>query len=143
MNEDVGRPFRGAELARLKPRPTLALVLVVCALVLAPTLAYRVGVDQGVFAYMGSALLRGDWPYIRTWEADFPGLMFLQAAEIFLFGKSIAMFRLFDILFQLGNAYFIFRIADRLSGRVAAMIAAILFCLIYQGYGTWNTAQAA
>ncbi len=117
------------------------MVLGVCALVLAPTLAYRVGVDQGVFAYMGSALLRGDWPYIGTWESDFPGLMFLQAVEIFLFGQSIAMFRLFDILFQLGNAYFIFRIADRISGRTAAMLAAILFCLIYQGYGTWNTAQ--
>jgi hypothetical protein len=113
----------------------------VCALILAPTLAYRVGVDQGVFAYMGSALLRGDWPYISTWEADYPGLMFLQAAEIFVFGKSIAMFRLFDLLFQIGNAYFIFRIADRLSGRVAAMVAAVLFCLIYQGYGPWNTAQ--
>ena len=117
------------------------LILGVCALILAPTLAYRVGVDQGVFAYMGSALLRGDWPYIATWEADYPGLMFLQAAEIFVFGKSIAMFRLFDILFQLGSAYFILRIAEKLSGRVAAMIAPILFCLIYQGFGYWNTAQ--
>jgi hypothetical protein len=116
-------------------------VLGACALVLAPTLAYRVGVDQGVFAYMGDALLQGKWPYIATWEADYPGLVFLQALEIFLFGKSIVMFRLFDLLFQLGNAYFIFRISDRLSGRVAGTVAAVLYCLIYQGYGPWNTAQ--
>lgn len=121
--------------------PSTAVVLGVCALVLAPTLAYRVGVDQGVFAYMGAALLRGDWPYMHTWEADFPGLMFLQAAEIALFGKSIVMFRLFDILFQLGNAFFVFRIATRLSGRTGAMVAAVLYCLIYQDYGPWNTAQ--
>ncbi len=121
--------------------PSPALVLAVCALVLAPTLAYRVGVDQGVFAYMGAGLLRGEWPYMHSWEADFPGLMFLQAAEIFVFGKSIAMFRLFDVLFQLGTAWFVFRIADRLSGRVGATVAAILYCLIYQDYGPWNTAQ--
>ena len=134
--KDAGGPRMGAGSV-----PRTAVVLGICALVLAPTLAYRVGVDQGVFAYMGSALLRGDWPYIGSWESDFPGLMFLQALEILAFGKSIAMFRLFDVLFQLGNAYFIFRITDRLSGRVAAMVAAILFCLIYQGYGPWNTAQ--
>lgn len=127
--------------AQIKPRPATALVLATCAVALAPTLAYRVGVDQGVFAYMGDALLHGKWPYIATWEADYPGLVFLQAFEIFLFGKSIVMFRAFDLLFQLGNAYFIFRIADRLSGRVAAAVAAVLFCLIYQGYGPWNTAQ--
>jgi len=121
--------------------PRTALVLGVCALVLAPTVAYRIGVDQGVFAYMGAGLLRGEWPYIHSWEADFPGLMFLQAAEILVFGKSIAMFRLFDVLFQLGTACFVFRIADRLSGRVGAMVAAILYCLIYQDYGPWNTAQ--
>ncbi len=121
------------------PRP--ALILALCALALAPTLAYRVGVDQGVFAFMGAGLLRGEWPYIHSWESDFPGLMFLQAAEIFLFGKSIVMFRLFDVLVQLGTAWFVFRIADRLSGRVAALVAAVLYCLIYQDYGPWNTAQ--
>lgn len=122
-------------------RPRTTAVMAVCALILAPTLAYRIGVDQGVFAYMGGAILRGSWPYVHTWESDFPGLMFLQAAEILVFGKSIAMFRLFDILFQLGNAYLVFRMADRVSGRVAALVAAVLFCLIYQGYGPWNTAQ--
>ena len=136
----MSRVTRSATVGRSEG-PSAALVLGVCALVLAPTIAYRVGVDQGVFAYMGAQLLRGDWPYIHSWEADFPGLMFLQAAEIFLFGKSIWMFRLFDVLFQLVTAWFVFRIADRLSGRVGAMVAAILYCLIYQDYGPWNTAQ--
>ena len=99
------------------------------------------GVDQGVFAYMGAALLDGKWPYLQTWESDFPGLVFLQAGEILAFGRSAVAFRIFDLLFQLGNAYFIFQIAARTGGRAAALIAAVLFCLIYQGYGPWNTAQ--
>ena len=34
-----------------------------------------------------------------------------------------------------------FRIAARTTGRAAGLLAAVLFCLIYQGYGPWNTAQ--
>src|SRR5215467_5207606 len=118
-----------------------AMVMAVCALLLGPTLAYRMGVDQGVFAYMGAELLEGRWPYLHTWESDFPGLMFLQAIEIFFFGKSIAMFRLFDFIFQLGNSYLIYHIASRVGSRAGAYLAAAIFCLIYQGYGPWNTAQ--
>ncbi|MGE5836812.1 MAG: ArnT family glycosyltransferase, partial [Acidobacteriota bacterium] len=121
--------------------PRTAGVLAVCAVVLAPTLAFRMGVDQGVFAYMGAALLKGKWPYLQTWESDFPGLVFLQAGEILVFGRSGVAFRFFDLLVQLASAYLIFRMATRTGGRVAGLIAAVLFCLIYQGYGPWNTAQ--
>ncbi len=121
--------------------PPLPVVLAVCAAVLAPTLTFRMGVDQGVFAYMGNALLQGGWPYVDTWESDFPGLIFLQAAEIFVLGKSIVAFRFVDLLVQIGNAYLIYRMAARVRGRLAAFTAAVLFCLIYQGYGPWNTAQ--
>jgi hypothetical protein len=122
--------------------PRVAWVLAACALVLAPTLTYRIGVDQGSFAYMGAALVEhGRWPFIGTWENDFPGMVFLHAIEIAALGKSIAAFRAFDVLFQLVNAYFIFRIAAKTSGRAAGLLAAVLFCLIYQSYGPWNTAQ--
>ncbi len=118
-----------------------ALVLGACVLVLLPTLTYRMGVDQGVFAYMSAALLEGKWPYVGTWESDFPGLIFLQALQMFVLGKSIVAFRAFDLGVQVLSAYLIHRIARRTSGWVAATIAPILYCLIYQGYGPWNTAQ--
>jgi hypothetical protein len=137
---------RSAEPLPSSPAPPdwrwTALTLILCALILAPTLAYRMAVDQGVFAYIGAEILEGRWPYLDTWESDYPGLMFLQAAVIFLFGKSIFMFRFFDCLIQLGSAYLIYRIAYRVgSDRAAALLGAALFCLVYQGYGTWNTAQ--
>jgi len=121
--------------------PTDAWVLVLCSLLLAPTLAYRMGVDQGVFAYMGAELLEGRWPYIGTWESDFPGMVLLQAGEIALFGKSIAMFRLFDLLFQLANAFLVYRIGRAVGSSAGAILGAGTYCLIYQGYGPWNTAQ--
>ena len=122
-------------------RPRAVWALIACALALAPTLTFRMGVDQGVFAYMGASLLDGRWPYLHTWESDFPGLVFLQAGEILLLGKTVAAFRVFDLMCQLGNAFLIFRIGSRTSGRAGGLVAAVLFCLIYQGYGPWNTAQ--
>jgi hypothetical protein len=122
-------------------RGCTALVMGICALLLAPVLTFRMGVDQGVFAYMGAALLAGRWPYLGTWESDFPGLMFIQAAQIFVLGKSIAAFRLFDVAVQLANAYLVYRIARRVAGGIGAAVAAITFVLIYQGYGPWNTGQ--
>jgi len=113
----------------------------VCAIVLAPMLTYRMGVDQGVFAYMGAELLKGHWPYIATWESDFPGLIFIQAAEMAVLGRSIVMFRLFDCAVQLANAYFVYHITCRVADRAGAFVAAVIFVLIYQGYGPWNTAQ--
>jgi hypothetical protein len=142
----VSTPVRSAAPVTIRHDPTKTLpttiALMLCAIALAPTLTYRMGTDQGVFAYMGAAILDGRWPYLHTWESDFPGLMWLQALEILVLGKSIVMFRLFDFMFQLGNAYLIFRITTRIAGgAIAGSIAAVLFCLVYQGYGPWNTAQ--
>jgi hypothetical protein len=117
------------------------MVMAVSAVLLSPTLTYRMGLDQGVFAYLGAEVLEGRWPYIDTWDHAFPGLMYLQAMEILLLGKSIAMFRLFDLVYQLTNVYLIYRITRALSGRAASYVAASTYVLIYQGYGWWNTAQ--
>ncbi|MFV1987963.1 MAG: ArnT family glycosyltransferase [Gemmatimonadota bacterium] len=130
-NQPLGRPGAIEMLA----------VLVGAAILLAPTLSYRMGVDQGAFAYIGDQLLAGRWPYLGTWESDYPGMMFLQALELLLFGRSIVMFRVFDVLFQLGIVIFLYLTARRLSGRGAGVLGVGLYCLIYQGYGPWNTAQ--
>jgi dolichyl-phosphate-mannose-protein mannosyltransferase len=123
-------------------RAATAGLLAICALLLSPTLTYRMETDHGVFAYMGAAILDGRWPYLQTWESDFPGLMWLQAAEIALLGRSMVMFRMFDLACQLASVYCIWRIALRLTGDAAGgVVAAVMFCLVYQGYGSWNTAQ--
>lgn len=121
-------------------KPTAA-VLAVCAALLAPTLTFRFGLDQGVFAYMGAAILEGRWPYVDTWDHAFPGAMVLHALVILIGGKSIVFFRLFDLLFQLAVAGLIFRITTAVASRVGGFVGAVTYVLIYQSYGPWNTAQ--
>jgi hypothetical protein len=111
------------------------------ALLLAPSLAFRLGQDQGIFAYLAAEWLAGRWPYLATWDQNLPGMAALHALAIAALGKSVAAFRLFDFAWQLGNAFFVHRLARRLGGRAAALLAPSLFALVYQGYGPWNTAQ--
>jgi 4-amino-4-deoxy-L-arabinose transferase-like glycosyltransferase len=115
--------------------------MVLGLVLLLPTLSYRMSVDHGTFAHIGSEILKGRWPYIDTWESDWPGMMFLQAAEILAFGRSIAMFRVFDLLVQLVSVYLIYRLAVRVGSRAGGLLAVGVYCLVYQGYGPWNTAQ--
>ena len=123
-------------------RRQLAIAAVaLAAILLSPTLAYRATTDQGVFLYMGSQLLHGGWPYLATWEADYPGMVFLQALELLLLGKSIVCFRLFDWLLQIGSASFLFLLTRRMANTAGALLAACLFALLYQHQGPWNTAQ--
>jgi hypothetical protein len=117
------------------------MLLLSCGVLLSPMLSYRVGLDQGVFAYMGTQLLDGRIPYVDTWDHAFPGIILIHSAELLLFGEPIYMFRLFDLLWQLVTVWYLFRITARLAGGPAALLAAGVYCLIYQGYGPWNTAQ--
>lgn len=128
-------------MSRFANIPKVWIAIALCVLALAPTLAFRIAVDQGVFAYMGWRLLEGDWPYLETWESDFPGMVYLHALELLVFGKSIMAFRVFDLLFQLLNAFLIYRIAERLAGAAAGLLGAGMYCVIYASYGGWNTAQ--
>ena len=118
-----------------------AAVLALGLILLLPTLTYRMGVDQGVFAYLGNGILHGRWPYLDAWESDYPGMMFLQALEISVFGKSIVMFRVFDLAVQLLALFFVLRLAVWAGNRAGGVLAVGLYALTYQSYGPWNTAQ--
>lgn len=64
----------------MKPSSLRALIpaCIVLAL-LAPTLFYPYGRDQGVFAYVGAALARGELPYRDVWDLKPPGIYLLYA----------------------------------------------------------------
>jgi hypothetical protein len=130
-----------APLDRAADRASAAAALGVAAVCLLPTLSFRMGVDQGTFAYMSAELLEGRWPYIATWDHQAPGGMLLHAAQMFVLGKSIPMFRLADWLYQLVNVLLIYDITRRVADRAGACLAAGVYALVYQGYGPWNTAQ--
>lgn len=117
------------------------MVLAGAALLLSPTLDYRMTTDHGFYAYIATEFLKGNWPYVATWDSNFPGMMFLQTAIQLVFGRSVVMFRVFDLVVQLGLVYMVFWGVVRLANIAGGVLAVGLYCLTYQGYGPWNTAQ--
>src|SRR6266566_3898106 len=76
-------------------RDTLALGLLAAALLL-PSLFYPFARDQGVFAYVGSLILKGGWPYRDVWEVKPPGIYYTYAAMLGCTGSTMAGVRACD-----------------------------------------------
>src|ERR1043166_2581740 len=75
---DAAPPFHAPASSPL-PAPWLALL---AAPLLAPSLWYPFGRDQGVFAYAGRVILRGGWPYRDVWDLKPPGIYYTYAAML-------------------------------------------------------------
>jgi hypothetical protein len=125
--------------ARVDPAWLLSLLAVL--LISFPTLFWGFGRDQGNLGYMGWMLTRGKWPYLATWDSNFPGVVLIQAAEILLFGQSMFAFRVFDLIALLLTVSFLYAIARYLANRWAGLCAAVSYALLYLSLGYWHTGQ--
>lgn len=110
---------------------SLPVVLLLSAFLLVRTLFYPLSVDNELYSYMGSLLLKGYFPYVGTWDQNFPGIIFLHAIENAITGHSIFFFRLWDVLFQLVAVSLIYKLTERFSSRSAAFLASIFYVLYY------------
>jgi len=88
--------------------------------------------DEGVYAYIGQEILRGEIPYRDTLDIKPPGVFYLYATGIALFGETTESIRLFTAFYALLTIISVYLVARRLRGGVAALCAA----LIYSAYST-------
>src|SRR5262245_10675214 len=79
-------------------RSAIVLLGLLAAWLLLPSLFYPFGRDQGVFAYAGSVILRGGWPYRDVWDVKPPGIYYTYAAMLACTGSSMAGVRACDLL---------------------------------------------
>ncbi len=95
------------------------------------------GSGNAVLHSMALDLVRyGRVPYIGSWDNNFPGIAFVHALAIILFGGSGVAFRIFDILVQLIFVAFLFKFLSRWLKPHAAALAAIFYAAYY--VATWN-----
>ena len=96
--------------------------------------------DSPSTAVVAATILEGGAPYKDAWDSRAPGVYFLYALKILIFGKGALGLRIFDLLWQCLTAFVIFRLARRAGGdaRSGAM-AALLYLILYfgQGVGSW------
>jgi 4-amino-4-deoxy-L-arabinose transferase-like glycosyltransferase len=88
--------------------------------------------DEGQYATIAQTILRGGLPYRDAIEIKPPGIFYLYALAISLFGATTESVRMFTALYSMLTAGAVYGVARHLSGARAGLWAALL-------YGVYST----
>jgi hypothetical protein len=83
--------------------------------------------DEGEYAYVGQQWLRGVPPFVSIYHVKLPGIHAVYALVEWLFGETLRGIRLGLLAVNLGTLAVVFALARRLSGPLAAGVAAACF----------------
>ncbi|MGH9387573.1 MAG: hypothetical protein ACRD2N_25210 [Vicinamibacterales bacterium] len=114
---------------------------VIAALWLVMSFTYPFGWDQGLFAWVGDAIVRGGLPYRDAWDIKGPLLYYAYAVAQWIFGQHLWSIRAVDAAFVALAVVAVFRTTAALADQRAARFAALLFVLWYASHSYWHTAQ--
>ncbi|MBC7258498.1 MAG: glycosyltransferase family 39 protein [Chloroflexi bacterium] len=100
------------------------------------------GRDQGIYAYGGSLILRGEVLYLDTWQNPAPAIYWTYALAEWFFGHSIMSIRIVEWVALLAGCWLAARVAATLFGRGAGYAAMAAYALLYVPLDPWFSAQA-
>ncbi len=129
MNTDVTQKFDNS-------RKWLLGALAVVFLRALPNLRYPIGRDQATFCVIGQGLLRGQLLYRDLWDNKPPGIFYIYALIVKIFGPVMWGVGAVDIIWLLVISLCIFCFARRSFGAPAAALAIVFnaFRHCKQGY---------
>jgi hypothetical protein len=135
--------------ARAHPLPTrlaeallLAALLFGSAWLLLALTRFELGLDQGIYAVVADAMLRGGAPYQDAWDFKPPGVYFAYALARGALGSGMASVRILEAagVASLFGAFAL--LSRRFAGGVApGLLAAALAASGHVWLGFWHTAQ--
>ena len=106
-----------------------------------PNISYPIGRDQATYLVIGRGLLDGQHLYQDLWDNKPPGIFYLSAIIVKLFGPVMWCVGLVDILWLLVMSYCVFRFAERYLGVGAAAVAVVVSATWHIEAGYWEAAQ--
>lgn len=95
--------------------------------------------DEGEYAYMGQLLLQGVLPYTEAYSMKFPGIYFVYAIIITIFGQTHIGIHLALLFTNIATAYLLFLLGKRMFDEFAGIVAGSSFLVMtlspsVQGY---------
>jgi hypothetical protein len=131
-------PFKGLNRLQTSVRErawlwgTLGLVLVRSL----PNVRYLIGRDQAIFCVSGQALLDGKVPYRDFWDTKSPGIFYVYAPIVKIFGHAMWSIGVVDIVWLLAISSCLFYFGRRYFGSAGAALGVIVFAFRHcrQGY---------
>lgn len=127
----------------------IVFVIVVVFLLGMSNLIYPFGKDQGEYAYIGSAWLRGEAIYKDVFNVKPPLTHIVHGISQVLFGfvspqgqADMLNIRIFDHLWQTATALVVMQLGTRLyRSRWVGMFAATIYATTYYAVDFWHSAQ--
>ena len=86
--------------------------------------------DEGEYAYIAQQLLQGVLPYTESQSMKFPGIFFVYAGVLTIFGESPAAIHLSLLLVNLATAVLLFLLGRNLFNLSAGIVAAVCFSVL-------------
>jgi len=106
-----------------------------------PNISYPIGRDQATYLVIGRGLLGGQHLYQDLWDNKPPGIFYLTAIIVKIFGPVMWCVGVVDILWLLVMSYCVFRFAERYLGVGAAAVAVVVSATWHIDAGYWEAAQ--
>lgn len=120
----------------------MAACLLGTAFLLLQILTYGYGRDQGIYAMVGRALLRGQMPYRDAWDFKPPGIFLVYAAARAVFGDGQWGIRVLECLGLVAMVVAMGELTRRWwRERAIGLIGGAIAVLVHAQLDFWHTAQ--
>lgn len=86
--------------------------------------------DEGEYAYMAQQFLQGVLPYTESQSMKFPGIYFVYAGILAVFGESPVSIHLSLLMVNLATAFLLFLLGRNLLNLFAGIAAAVCFSVL-------------
>jgi len=119
----------------------LGLSLLFAVLRAFPSLCYPIARDQATFCFIGQRLWEGKLLYLDLWDNKPPGIFYIYAGIVKVFGPVMWSVGVVDILWLLIISILIFKFAEKHLGTAPAVIAVVVHATWRVWSGYWDAAQ--
>lgn len=113
----------------------LALIAIITAACRMPDFFLPVSRDSGLFAYGGWRILHGALPYKDFWDNKLPGVFYIDALAIRLFGPSTYGLVIFQMIYVAITAMVFYATIRRFCRPAGAFLTTVLFAFYHGSYG--------
>ena len=142
MGADTAEAPVSASTSRWANRALGVVCVATIGFLMVQILCFGYGRDQGIYAMVARAVLRGEMPYRDAWDFKPPGIFLIYAVARAVFGTSQVGIRVIEVAGLAAMAVGMVRLAERWWGEPRiGLIAAALSVLVHAQLEFWHTAQ--